>query len=341
MSAIVVAIGSEGSVRKRVIQIVWIFVGAAVTCAQTNTQSGAPASSPANSIVAVRSNGKTVWMNADETTPLSVKTPAVSQPKAVKYIYWSNAEHRWKTVPTPTHKQLVAARSAAEDVNKFVEATPGAQLPVTHPTPESGYVAPEKLGAEKLIAEKPVSPAVDRAAQAIDPEYRATQNAKSGAAVPMTMQERVEAAILKAAERHGVDVNLVRAIIQVESANNPYAISRKGAIGLMQLMPKTAHELNVVNPFDPAQNIDAGVKHFKGLLDANNGNVPLSLAAYNAGQGAVNRNGGIPPYSETRNYVKKITEIYGTNAANVPPQPTGISNIKVSRDANGHLVFTN
>jgi soluble lytic murein transglycosylase-like protein len=319
-----------------------IFAAAAV-CAQMNVQLGTPVTKQPNSIVAVHQDGKTIWMNADETTTLPGKLSNVSQPKAVKYIYWSNAEHRWKAVPTPTHKQLVAARSAADDVTKFVANTPGAELPVAKPTPESGYVAQDRP-AERPVAEKPVPPAVERAAQAIDPEYRAQQKAKSGTAnaeVPLSMPERVESAIQKAAERHGVDANLVRAIIQVESANNPYAISRKGAIGLMQLMPKTAHELNVVNPFDPAQNIDAGVKHFKGLLDANNGNVPLSLAAYNAGQGAVDRNGGIPPYSETRNYVKKITQIYGTTMAVTAAQPTGISNIKVSRDTNGHLVFTN
>jgi len=312
---------------KRAIQIVVLLGAAASACAQ----SGAPEKSQPETIVAVHQNGKTIWVNADETMPLPGRTPAVSQPKAQRYIYWSNVEHRWKAVPNPTHKQLVAARSAAEDVNRFVASTPGAQLPVSHPTPENGYVAPDK----------PVSPGVDRAAKAVDPEYRAAAKEKSGKDVPVSMTDRVEAAIQKAATQHGVDANLVRAIIQVESANNPYAISHKGAIGLMQLMPKTAHELKVANPFDPAQNIDAGVKHFKGLLDANNGNVPLSLAAYNAGQGAVDRNGGIPPYTETRNYVRKITQIYGSTTAITAPQPTGISNIKVSRDANGHLVFTN
>src|SRR5271155_3012382 len=119
-----------------------LFAAVNCACAQTSVQLGAAVTKQPNSIVAVHENGKTIWMNADETTALSVKTPAVSQPKAQRYIYWSNVEHRWKAVPTPTHKQLVAARSAAEDVNKFVESTPGAQLPVAKPTPESGYVAP-------------------------------------------------------------------------------------------------------------------------------------------------------------------------------------------------------
>ncbi|MBV8207611.1 MAG: lytic transglycosylase domain-containing protein, partial [Acidobacteria bacterium] len=114
--------------------------------------------------------------------------------------------------------------------------------------------------------------------------------------------------------RHSVDANLVRAVIKVESNFNPNAVSRKGAMGLMQLMPATARELNVSDPFDPEQNLEAGVRHLKSLLETNSGDVPRTLAAYNAGQGAVARSGGIPPYAETRNYVRQITHLYGSGS---------------------------
>ena len=103
-------------------------------------------------------------------------------------------------------------------------------------------------------------------------------------------------------EAHGVDPLLVRALIQVESNYKPQARSRKGAMGLMQLMPSTAREYKVRNPFDPKANIEAGIKHLKCLIDRY-GTVELALAAYNAGEGAVTKFNGVPPYRETRNYV--------------------------------------
>jgi soluble lytic murein transglycosylase-like protein len=110
-------------------------------------------------------------------------------------------------------------------------------------------------------------------------------------------------------QAHGVDPMLVKALIQVESNYKPRARSRKGAMGLMQLMPATAREYKVRNPFDPRANIEAGVKHLKGLIDRFG--VELGLAAYNAGEGAVKKFKGIPPYRETRNYVSKILSLAG------------------------------
>ncbi|HEV2469967.1 MAG TPA: lytic transglycosylase domain-containing protein [Candidatus Sulfotelmatobacter sp.] len=153
-------------------------------------------------------------------------------------------------------------------------------------------------------------------------------------------QDEVDQAIVMAAARHNVDPNLVRAVVKVESNFNSNAVSRKGAMGLMQLMPSTARELKVKNPFDPEQNIDAGVRHLKQLLENYNGDVNLSLAAYNAGSGAVARSAGVPHYAETQNYVRRITNLYygGFNLST-----TGASHdpVHVQRDAKGVLYISN
>lgn len=115
--------------------------------------------------------------------------------------------------------------------------------------------------------------------------------------------------IAAASEAHGVDPQLVRALIQVESNYKARARSRKGAMGLMQIMPSTAREYKLRNPFDPKTNVAAGVRHLKGLIDR--WGVELALAAYNAGEGAVKKFNGVPPYRETRNYVTKILSLAG------------------------------
>jgi len=156
----------------------------------------------------------------------------------------------------------------------------------------------------------------------------------------LASQSDIDAAITMAAARHNVDANLVRAVVKVESNFNPNAVSRKGAMGLMQLMPSTARLLNVKNPFDPEQNVDAGVRHLKQLLESYGGDVNLTLAAYNAGSGAVARSSGIPRYPETQNYVRRITNLYyggfafGSGSLTRDP-------VRVQRDARGVLYISN
>jgi Transglycosylase SLT domain len=113
--------------------------------------------------------------------------------------------------------------------------------------------------------------------------------------------------IRRAAEKHGVDGALIERVIAAESNFNPRAVSRKDAFGLMQLLPETAARYSVGDIFDPAQNIDAGTRYLKALLEQYDGNLSLALAAYNAGPQTVERYGGIPPFPETQSYVRRIT----------------------------------
>lgn len=116
--------------------------------------------------------------------------------------------------------------------------------------------------------------------------------------------------IIKAGNRHGVDHHLIRSVIQAESDYDPMAVSRAGARGLMQLMPETAAQYRVNNLHNPAQNIDGGTRHLKRLMNKYGGNVKVALAAYNAGENVVADYNGIPPYAETKTYVKRVMELY-------------------------------
>lgn len=132
----------------------------------------------------------------------------------------------------------------------------------------------------------------------------------SRAARPLSFQE----AMHQAAQTQGLDPQLVEAVVAIESNGNPHAVSKAGAQGLMQLMPSTARALGVQNPFDAVQNLAGGAKYLRQMLDQF-GSLPEALAAYNAGPGAVRRHGGIPPYAETRSYVKKVLDHYHQNDA--------------------------
>ena len=158
-----------------------------------------------------------------------------------------------------------------------------------------------------------------RPAGAVDAKSYAVPNAPSvrtTRAVSEGAPERGHAyddLIIEHARLNGVRSDLVRAVVQVESAFNPFALSPKGAMGLMQLMPATARLYGVINPYNPVENVRAGVAYLRGLLDRYRDNEELALAAYNAGPGAVDKHGqSVPPYRETRNYVAKINRMTGS-----------------------------
>jgi soluble lytic murein transglycosylase-like protein len=155
-------------------------------------------------------------------------------------------------------------------------------------------------------------------------------------------RDGVEKLVREAADRHSVDPALVRAVIETESNWNPKAYSHKGAGGLMQLIPTTAQRYGAYDVFDPQQNIDAGVKHLKWLLERYNGNLDLALAAYNAGEGAVDRVHGVPAYRETRNYVQKVQNAYfrpgSGRLADAYVNPHAIHRDVTSE---GRIIFTN
>ena len=155
-------------------------------------------------------------------------------------------------------------------------------------------------------------------------------------------RDGVEKLVREAAERHHVDPALVRAVIETESNWNPAAISRKGALGLMQLIPTTAQRFGVNDAFSPKQNVDAGVKYLKTLLERYNGNLDLALAAYNAGEGAVDRAHGIPSYRETRNYVQRVQEAYfRPGSGRLDSAYVRANQIHRVVEPSGRVVFTN
>lgn len=145
-----------------------------------------------------------------------------------------------------------------------------------------------------------------------------------------------------AADRHQIDPALIRAMISAESSWNPSAVSNKGALGLMQLMPATANELGVKDPFDPKENIEGGVRYLRSMLERYDGDLDRALAAYNAGGGAVDRAGGIPNYRETRNYVQKIQDAYFQSGTDRQPRFWRARRaVYQAMDDRGKRVFTN
>ncbi len=155
-------------------------------------------------------------------------------------------------------------------------------------------------------------------------------------------RDGVEKLVREASERHRMDPALVRAVIETESNWNPKAYSHKGAGGLMQLIPTTAQRYGAYDVFDPQQNIDAGVKYLRTLLERYNGNLDLALAAYNAGEGAVDRAHGVPSYRETRSYVQRVQNAYfRPGSGRMPDAFANPHSIHRDVSADGRIIFTN
>jgi len=142
------------------------------------------------------------------------------------------------------------------------------------------------------------------------PEYRIYIRSSKPRFYPPANINKYDRIIKEAARRHGVDFSLLKAIIQAESSFNPQAVSKKGARGLMQIMPQNYQALNIKDPFDPHQNIMGGTRYFRTLYDRYNGKLALTLSAYNAGPTVVDRYQRIPPIPETERYVEKVMRFY-------------------------------
>ena len=153
---------------------------------------------------------------------------------------------------------------------------------------------------------------LDSLAKAPDSDFQKILNSKieSKSNPNKVSRGEIDNLITKYADKNGLDEDFVKAVINQESGFNPNATSHCGAMGLMQLMPSTAQGLGVKNAYDAEQNIEGGTKYLKGLMDRFGNDKQLALAAYNAGPNAVKKYGGIPPYAETQNYVKKVLSKY-------------------------------
>ena len=160
-----------------------------------------------------------------------------------------------------------------------------------------------------------------------------------GAASRAAGPEKLSALIREVARRNRIATELVRAVVSAESAFDPRAVSPKGARGLMQLMPGTARDLGVQDVHDPRLNLEAGTRHLSRLIDLYAGDLRLALAAYNAGEDAVRRYGGVPPYPETRDYVERVLRSFAAlSRGDLGPGGSGLYRY---RDAGGSLAVSN
>jgi soluble lytic murein transglycosylase-like protein len=198
------------------------------------------------------------------------------------------------------------------------------------PTPA---VRVTKTSLRGFVSATGASPHTAQTPSAASPELRAAELAN---------RQKIDVMIREVSARYNVDPALIRSVIETESNWNSKAVSSKGALGLMQLVPGTARQLGVNNAFDPKQNLDGGVRYLHTLLERYNGDLDRALAAYNAGPGAVDRARGVPRYRETREYVQKVTDSYFRPGSNRLPHAFDAARPiyrMVAED--GRVVFTN
>ena len=162
------------------------------------------------------------------------------------------------------------------------------------------------------------------------------------AAEPSAPPAGIDEAVARIAAEHSLSPQLIHSVIKVESNYNPHAISSKGALGLMQLIPATARRFGVTDVFNPVQNIQGGAKYLRYLLDLYHNNFPLALAAYNAGEAAVARYGGVPPFAETRNYLilvgRRLAEAKKAEAAHAAAAPAAVQAVESKEAGPAHVV---
>jgi soluble lytic murein transglycosylase-like protein len=256
-------------------------------------------------------------------------------------------------LPTASRAQIAASVDSSGKMT-FINSNPAPSSQKTHARSTITSPAPV-VAAQPVISDVDRPPAPPRPTVSAKPSRPVEPPAipstadteETGSFVkpadPSTAQDPIDRLVDQAAQRHQVDPALVKAVITTESGWNPNAVSRKGAEGLMQLIPDTAERFGVGNPLDPAQNVEGGTTYLKWLLDRYNGDLRKTLAAYNAGEGAVDQFGGVPRYRETQQYVQKVTHAYfepgsGRNPTLwQPPRPP----VRREVDANGRVVFTN
>ena len=248
----------------------------------------------------------------------------------------------WLSLPAPSAAQIAAAvdqNGKMTFVNSNSQPNPSRS---TISPPSAAPEAPRVASAEPAMTAKPhravqppAPPAIPATADEFATEPPVATSEYSGDPMDRMVQEAVE--------RHKVDPALVKAVISTESGWNPRAVSRKGAVGLMQLIPETAERYGVGNLFDPAQNVEGGTTYLKWLLDRYNGDLPKTLAAYNAGEHAVDLYRGVPWYPETQKYVQKVTHAYFQPGSGRNPTLWSPPKAPVRRevDSNGRVIFTN
>jgi soluble lytic murein transglycosylase-like protein len=222
---------------------------------------------------------------------------------------------------------------ANAQIAKVMDDSSGRQFFVNSDPPQSRF-APTKFAATSKFG----------ATKSHATIYLPAESSFAGHSRPAMSIDRdgAERLVREAAERHHIDPALVRAVIETESGWNATAKSRKGARGLMQLIPTTAVRFGVNDAFSPQQNVDAGVRYLKTLLQRYNGNLDLALAAYNAGEGAVDRAHGIPAFRETRDYVQKVQNAYfRPGSGRMEGLWANPRAIRKEPDPSGRIIFTN